>query len=122
KLDNVLAESAIAGIHNLFQFRNDRLWSRITDRKYAYGLSAHPVDVEAQYGLDRGTTFGAAALNEQHVACGVGTYRPGLRREAVEQLDQRGGGNVTQRNGRHAIARLGMCFGRIKVASSNRIA
>src|SRR5262249_55104465 len=121
KLDGVLAKPPFARIHDLFQLGYDRLWSGVANREYANRLPAHPIDIEAKHGFDRGATFGAAALNNQQIARRVGAHRARLGRKAVEKLDQSAGGNVTQRNHRHSIAGLGVRLCRIQVAGADRI-
>ena len=64
ELDHALAETALAGVHDLFQFGDQRLWCAVADWVDADRLAAHPVDIEAHRGFYSGTALGAGALDQ----------------------------------------------------------
>src|SRR5690348_6535327 len=62
EFDHILAETVFAGIDDLLQLLDDWRRRAARDRENADRLTAHPIDVEAQRGVDRGTALGAGAL------------------------------------------------------------
>jgi len=75
-LDDVLALPAVAGIHNFFQFDDNRLGTAILDGIDADGLTAHPIDVEAHHRVD-----GRAALSAAYCSGMTETPKPGSARD-----------------------------------------
>src|SRR5258707_7805650 len=72
KFDEVLAETVVAGIHDLFEFRDYGFRTAVDDRKNPDRLTAHPIEVEAERGIHRCATFGAAALDKKQASRRVG--------------------------------------------------
>lgn len=64
EFDDAGAQAGVAGIHDLFQFGDDRLRRAVGDRVDADRLAAHPIDIEAQRGVNRGAPLRAGALNQ----------------------------------------------------------
>ena len=98
------------------------LRTAVDDRKNSDRLTAHPVEVEAERGIDRGAAFRAAALNEQQVSRRVGANHSGLGREAVHQLQQRLRRHILQRHDGDAVAGFGAGGRRIDPACADRVA
>lgn len=107
ELDDVLAQPAVAGIHNFFQFDDNRLGTAILDGIDADGLTAHPIDVEAHHRVDGRAALGAAALYDEQIARRIGANGAGPGGKTVEQLEQRRRGDVLQRDDGDTKARLG---------------
>src|SRR3984893_16787677 len=53
KFYKILAETIVAGIHDLFEFRDHGFRTAVDDRKNPDRLAAHPVEVEAERGIQR---------------------------------------------------------------------
>ena len=88
ELDHVLAKAVLAGIDDLLQLRDDRRRRTARDRENSDRLPAHPVDIEAERRIDRGAALGAAALDQEQVARGIGAHAAGFGGETVHQLEQ----------------------------------
>ena len=121
ELDDVVAQSAFAGIHDLFKLGDHRLRVAVLHRKDSDRLSAHPIDVETERGLDRRTALGSRALNEQQIARGVRSHDPRPSGKAVQEFQQGRRGNVLQRHDRHPVTRLRSRRGLIEIAAADGV-
>src|SRR6185503_10566313 len=84
EFDDALAEAAFAGIHDLFEFGDDRLWRTVTDWENADRLAAHKVDVKTHDGFDGGLSLRSSPLNQQQIARGVGANAARLGRKRIQ--------------------------------------
>ena len=99
-----MTQSALARVHDFFQFRHHRGGRAIVDGVNADGLSPEPVDVEIANGVDRGLALRSGAQDEQDLAAGICSDRTRLGREALHQLDQRRARHVLDRDDRQAVS------------------
>ena len=113
KIDDVLAETVLARIHDLFEFRDDGFRATVDDRKNSDRLTAHPVEVETERGIHRRAAFRAAALYEKEISRRVGANHSGFGRKAVQQLEQRLRRHMLQRHDGDAVAWFGAGVGRV---------
>ena len=104
ELDHILAHAAFGGIHDLVEFRDQRLGRGIAHGEDADRLSLHPVGVEAQDGVDRSLAIGAGTGDDQRVVAVVGTHCGGLDAEAVKQLEHVLRRHVAERHHADALA------------------
>ena len=111
KLHQTLAEPGLAGVHDLFQFRDDGLGLAVAHGVHAHRLTAHPVDVEAADRVDGGLPLLSRADDQQNPAAGVGADRSRAASESFEQLRDRGAGDILQRNDGEAVAGIGAAGG-----------
>ena len=96
--DDVLAQPAVARIHNFFQLDDNQLGTAILDGIDADGLTAHPIDVEAHHRVDGRAALGAVALYDEQIARRIGANGAGPGGKTVERLKQRRRGDVLQRD------------------------
>src|SRR5260370_32889151 len=68
KFYEVLAETVVAGIHDLFELRDHGVRTAVDDRKNSDRLTAHPVEAEAHPAIHRRATLRAPAVNEHQVS------------------------------------------------------
>src|ERR1700757_5178396 len=68
KLDHILAQAILAGVHDLFELGDDGFGSTVDDRVDSDRLTAQPVDVKAQSRFDCGATLRAGTLDQKKVA------------------------------------------------------
>ena len=85
-------------------------------------LPAHPINIETESRLNCCTTLRSGPLDEQHVACGINANRAGFGGKTIEQTDERGGRNISQRSNGNSIARFGARNRRVHIAASDSVA
>jgi hypothetical protein len=122
KFHDVLAETALAGIHDLLEFGDDRFRSAVGDGINSDRLTSHPVDVETENSVHGRAAFRPAALDQKDIPRRVGANHSRFRREAVHQLQHCLRGNILQGHHGHAVAGFGTGGGRIDAARADRLA
>ncbi len=101
-----MAEARFPGVHDLFEFADDRFGRAVLHRIHAHRLSLQPVDVEAANGVEGGLTFAAGAHDDQELSARIRSNGAGTRGEPFEEFRQRRSRHVLQRNDGHAVSRL----------------
>ena len=78
-----MAKPGLAGVHDLFQFGDQRGRRPIVYRIYADGLTPQPIDVKGANSVERRLALAAGAENQQDLAAGVRSDRSWLRFKAL---------------------------------------
>ena len=94
-LDDVLRESSVARIKDLFEIRLNSFRCAVLNWEDADRLPLHPIRIETENGIDRSSALWTAALNDQQVPADVSTHRTGLGGKGLHQFQQVLRGTIT---------------------------